>query len=142
MKKKLIIIMILFLYSCSSNKREKFSYKNTDKEFWINSYKTEVFLSCLNEGINNDSIIKILSRKDLLNMNENIFKDEIDSARFIGKNIAKNIPKPFIKIDTDEYNLLEKKFISYNCLKYYASTELDSIAKKAYEKHLKFNNGQ
>lgn len=134
--------MILFLYSCSSNKREKFSYKNTDKEFWINSYKTEVFLSCLNEGINNDSIIKILSRKDLLNMNENIFKDEIDSARFIGKNIAKNIPKPFIKIDTDEYNLLEKKFISYNCLKYYASTELDSIAKKAYEKHLKFNNGQ
>ena len=46
------------------------------------------------------------------------------------------MPQHFVKIDNDEEYLNSKNFISYSCLNYYASRELDSIAKSAYKSHL------
>ena len=47
------------------------------------------------------------------------------------------MPVPYIKIEVGNEYLKNKNFISYNCLNYYASKELDSIANIEYEKMLK-----
>ena len=47
------------------------------------------------------------------------------------------MPKPYINMDNED--LKERNFISMTCLNYYASKELDSIAKKAFKEHLKKN---
>jgi hypothetical protein len=125
------------LLSCNVYKKEKFTYRNDDEKVWINTFKTEVFYSCINEGFGNDSIIRVLKSKDLLNIYDGFPTNEIDKARVIGKKIISDMPKPYIKIDNDESHLKNKNFISYSCLNYYASRELDSIAKKAYKTYLK-----
>jgi hypothetical protein len=42
------------------------------------------------------------------------------------------MPKPYIKFENE--NDFNKNFVSYYCLKYYASRELDSIANIEYVK--------
>nr|WP_315247538.1 hypothetical protein [uncultured Flavobacterium sp.] len=139
MKKTAIILgfLLFTLCSCNSYKRSKFEYRNTDSNVWINTFKSEVFYSCIKEGLKNDSLYKILQKKDLLNMYEGYDMEAIDSARNIGQTIIIKMPKAYIKIDDDQKDLVNKNFISYSCLNYYASRELDSIAKQAYKKHLK-----
>jgi hypothetical protein len=137
MKKKYLILMIAFItLSCSTYKRDKFQYRNDDKNAWINTFKSEVFYSCINEGLKNDSLFKMIKKKDLLNIYDGYPSKIIDSARSLGKKIITEMPRPFIKIDNDEEYLKNKNFISYSCLNYYASSELDSIAKKAYKEYL------
>jgi hypothetical protein len=134
MKKTFLsIITITTLFSCNTFKRERFKYIQEEKQSWINSYKYEAFYGCINEGLKNDSLKIILSNKDLFAPNLNIDFFTIDQARELGRDIAKNIPKPFIKIDKGEEKLASKKFISFSCLNYFASRELDSIAKNQYE---------
>lgn len=128
---------MLLITSCTTYKREKFEYRNEDRNVWINTFKSEVFYSCMKEGMKNDSLYKILKNKDLLNMYEGFEVKSMDYARNIGEKVIKNMPKPYIKIDNDEKDLKSKNFISYSCLNYYASKELDSIAKIEYKKHLK-----
>ena len=41
------------------------------------------------------------------------------------------MPKPYIKVDNETK---EKNFISFECLKYYSSKELDKIANDEYNK--------
>ena len=68
MKKIYLIITITFVtLSCNTYKRDKFQYRNEDKNVWINTFKSEVFYSCIKEGIKNDSVFKIIKKKDLLN---------------------------------------------------------------------------
>lgn len=47
------------------------------------------------------------------------------------------MPKANIKIEKGEEHLKNKNFISYNCLVYYASRELDSIAEIEYIEFVK-----
>lgn len=132
----LIIITAFVTLSCSTYKRDKFQYRNVDKKVWINTFKSEVFYSCISEGIKNDSLFKMMKKKDLLNTYDGYPIKIIDNARSLGKKIIAEMPKPFIKIDNDEEYLKNKNFISYSCLNYYSSRELDSIAKKAYKEYL------
>ena len=136
--KKSIILLSLIILSCSTQKRDNFKYRNDDKKVWINTFKTVAFNSCLREGFKNDTIFKLMSEKDLLNSYDVIddFRT-IDFARELGKQIIIKMPAPYIKIDLGEEYLLKKNFISYNCLNYYASKELDSIANSEYKKMLK-----
>jgi hypothetical protein len=98
-----------------------------------------VFYQCIKEGYGNDTIFKLMEKKDLFNSSENyITLKEAEIARIIGKKIIQNLPPPFIK--TDDENILGKNFISSSCLHSYASKELDSIAKEAYKKYLKSEN--
>ena len=78
----------------------------------------------------------MMKKKDLLNIYDGYPIKIIDNARSLGKKIITEMPKPFIKIDNDEEYLKNKNFISYSCLNYYSSRELDSIAKKAYKEYL------
>jgi len=136
----LLIIAIIILFSCNTFKRERFKYIQEEKQSWINSYKYEVFYGCINEGLKNDSLKIILSNKDLFAPNLNIDFFTIDLARELGESIAKKVPKPSIKIDKGEEKLTSKKFISFSCLNYFASRELDSIAKRQYELSKKANS--
>lgn len=130
-----IVILIFTLLSCNTYKRDKFQYRNDDKKVWINTFKSEVFYACIKEGYKNDSLYKIMSNKDLFNLYDGFELNLIDSARILGKNIIIKIPPPYIKIEDN--NMLKKNFISYSCLNYYASRELDSIANEVYKIHLK-----
>ena len=135
--KKSIILLSLIILSCSTQNRDNFKYRNDDKKVWINTFKSEVFYECLREGFKNDTIFKLMSEKDLFNSYDAIDFTTIDFARELGKKIIIKMPAPYIKIDLGEEYLLKKNFISYNCLNYYASKELDSIANSEYKKMLK-----
>ena len=137
MKKIIILILPFISLSCSTQKRDKFEYRNEDKKVWINTFKSEVFYECLKEGFKNDSIFKLMEKKDLFNSYDAIDFTAIDFARELGKQIIKKMPVPYIKIEVGNEYLKNKNFISYNCLNYYASKELDSIANIEYEKMLK-----
>lgn len=136
MKKSIIKLFFIFfiLISCNSiHVKDGFLYEeNNSKEIWINSYKYEVFYECIKQGIGNDSIRIILKNKDLFNKSQELEFNTIDSARILGHKIIINLPEPYIKIDEGSIN---KNYISYNCLKYYASKELDEIAMIEYKKH-------
>lgn len=137
MKNIFLICVFLFLNSCKTNSlKQKFNYEEKNsKELWINSYKYEVFYGCIKEGLGNDSLRIILKDKDLFNKSLELEFNTIDNARQLGSYIVVNMPKPFIKFENE--NDLNKNFISYNCLKYYASRELDSIANIEFIKTLK-----
>jgi len=140
MKNIFLICAFLLLNSCMTNSlRQSFNYEEKkSKELWINSYKYEVFYGCIKEGLGNDSLRIILKDKDLFNKSIELEFNTIDNARQLGSYIVLNMPKPFIKFENE--NDLNKNFISYNCLKYYASRELDSIANIEFIKTLKKNN--
>jgi hypothetical protein len=134
--KTILFIGILSMGSCNTSK--KFVYHFED-DTWIKSYKTYAFCSCFSESYKNDSIIKMIGEKDFINQSEIIANWEIiDRAKNLGANIAKNIPKPiypkFEEGKRDEF--YKKNYYLVSCLNYYASKELDIIAKKEYKKQM------
>ncbi|OYQ49905.1 hypothetical protein CHU92_00230 [Flavobacterium cyanobacteriorum] len=137
MGKLLILCVFCGLLCCNSIKNNPFTYKQTTKELWIDSYKYEVFYGCIKEGLGNDSLRILLRNKDLFNPNLELDIETINHARGLGAIFIEKIPQPYIKIDKGEEHLRNKNFISYNCLRYYASKELDSIANEEYRKNEK-----
>lgn len=139
MKSIIVIIVLCCVFtSCATHKSDKFEYHfgKVDNE-WIKMYKTEFFLSCLRKGYQDDEIFKLIAKKDLLVPYEPILfhYDQIDS---LAGNVIKNMPKPiFPHCDdcTEEEELadLKKNYVCASCLNYYASRELNLIAKRAYK---------
>lgn len=143
MKNKIIIlgVLLLIISSCESYKRTKFEYhfgKNENE--WINMYKTDFFFTCLRKGYKTDTIFKLIAQKDLLVPYEPILfhYSKIDT---LANRIINNIPKPIYPhcddcTEVEEKESLKKNYICASCLNYYASRDLDSIAKKAYKEYL------
>lgn len=125
--------MLFFYSSCTCYKRESFKYENV-KNPWINSYKEYVFIECVKQSYNNDSILFLFPIKDLLNTYDGIAFTDIESAKSLGQKVAINIPDPSYKFD--DYQAGQKYYVS-SCLRYYASSELDSIALVEYKKFIK-----
>lgn len=136
MKSKALLLLFVCFAACNTYKKDRFSYNYDSEKLWINSYKYEVFYGCMKEGLKNDSLRIILQNTDLFNPSGEIDFNAIDDARKNGELIILNAPKPFVKLDLGEENLLNKNFNSFNCLNYFASRELDSIARKEYKKYL------
>ena len=140
--KKSIILLSLIILSCSLNKRTRFEYNlGSKKNEWINNFKTEFFFICLKKGYKNDTIFKLIAKKDLQYLYEPFAyqHNKIDSLAI---KIIQNIPKPIIPHCDDctkeeEIEELKKNYICATCLNYYASNELDSIAIVTYKKLLK-----
>jgi hypothetical protein len=104
-------------------------------------YKTDFFFTCIRKGYKDDTIFKLIAQKDLLVPYEPILfhYDRIDT---LATTVIKNIPKPIYPYCADctaeeEKEELKKNYICASCLNYYASRELDSIAKKTYKEYLK-----
>jgi hypothetical protein len=115
----------------------KKSKEDKDITFWINTYKQQVFYDCLFENYKNDSISKIMEKEDLFNPNDYIPLSFWPKMKEIGKNAIKYMPENgyFIETDFDR----RRKYISKTCLNYFASKELDSIAKSEYKVFKKMN---
>lgn len=141
--KKILFLTILFLIlSCSTYKRTRFEYNlGSKKNEWINNFKTEFFFTCLKKGYDNDTIFKLIAKKDFQYLYEPFAyqHNKIDS---LALKIIQNIPKPIIPHCDDctkeeEIEELKKNYICATCLNYYASYELDSITRVTYRKLLK-----
>ena len=142
MKNKIVIIVIgCVLWSCTTYKRNKFEYhfgKNQNE--WINMYKTDIFLTCIRKGYKDDEVFKLIAKKDLLVPYEPfLYIKSIDS---LATNVIKNMPKPIFPhcddcTEAEEIEEAKKNYICASCLNYYASRELDSIARKAYKEYLR-----
>jgi hypothetical protein len=140
--KRLTVITIAFLIiSCSTYKRTNFEYHLGKKENeWINNFKTEFFFSCLKIGYKNDTIFKLISRKDFQYLYEP-FAFQHNAINILATKIIKDMPKPIYPhcddcTEKEEKEEAEKNYICASCLNYYASRELDSIAKKAYKEYI------
>ena len=132
----IISILLLILTSCKTYHGDKFYYRGelkSNEKFWINSFKYHVFYECLKEGYQNDSIFKLMGKKDLFYPSDDINLSYPERA--LGKKIIENMPLPYIHID--DKDITGMNFISASCVQYYASRELDSIAKKYYKDYLK-----
>jgi len=135
MKKLNLIVIIFIIISCSTYNRSKFEYHFGNKENeWINNFKTEFFFTCLRKGYKNDTIFKLISKKDFQYLYEPYAfqHNEID---VIATKIVNNIPKPIYPhcdecTEKEEAEEANKNYICASCLNYYASRELDSTAKK------------
>lgn len=130
-----LIFLVLFsfvIFSCSVKKKQ--IYTDKQHETWVTLFKEEVFVECLKESYQNDTIFKLISKKDISGSHDFIvWITEIEIARKLGREFADNIPDPEYKFD---YKIGQKYYMS-SCLKYYASRELDSIAQIEYKKYLK-----
>jgi len=130
MKYITLIFFTLILNSCSSqNKYEHFDYQNGPNA-WINAFKDQMFFACLRESYSNDSIYKMIEKHDALNPYDGLNLESLDKAKALGKSIIKNIPPPAM---CESCNNGENYFMA-DCLHYYKSRELDSIAHTEFKK--------
>lgn len=139
MKKLIILLVIIVLTSCSSYKRTKFEYQlGSNKNEWINNFKTEFFFTCIKKAYKNDTIFNLISKKDFQYHYEP-FAYQHDKIDTLANRIIEKMPKPIYPHcdDCDEKQEKEdaqKNYFCASCLNYYASRELDSIAKNEYKK--------
>lgn len=131
------LMLLFFFSSCTVNKLPRFDYINGSNP-WIDAFKDRVFVNCLKHSYNNDSVFIIINKKDVYINPYDGFYDylEADKIKFLdslGNSIPLHIPPPTGLVE----GVGARNFYMCNCLHYYASRELDSIAKKEYKKHIK-----
>lgn len=133
-------IILFFCYSCNLYKNV-FSYslpEYDEENAWIDAYKYNFFLGCIDAGMKNDSLRLVLKSKDLFYPNADLTFYNVDEARDKGRKVIEKLPPPYIKIDIGDEQFYEgKNYISFTCLKYYASRELDKIVRKKYKEFVK-----
>lgn len=147
MKERIIIVSFLLTLfsSCCGVKKESFRY-NQSSNLWIATYKQHVFCTCLLEGYKNDSVsgyesdtlIWYIRKKDPLVVYDELNFLALESTDVLGKKISHGIPTVVLPAEIyGEEESFERKFIMMNCLNYYDSKELDSIAKLWYKAYLR-----
>lgn len=129
MKYTLLLLVITILVSCGKAPSEKFNYNLSDNP-WIDAYKDHAFFACIHESYG-DSIYKIIENKDAFNPFDGLTLDALQSAKYNGSKISKNMPRPAMCEDCKE----GENYYMATCLHYYNSKELDSIAKAEYKKY-------
>lgn len=123
MENRLCFIALFFcitLSACSVQRKQ-------DKEDWMNSYKRQVFISCIKSQ--NTSVLKN-------DISESINSELLGNTSYVKQ--ADSLGNKFYKL------IQPSKILDYNnnkalvngCLEYYGSKQLDSIAKSAYKKYL------
>jgi hypothetical protein len=143
MKNLIVVITTIIFLSCNTHKRERFVYNlGQEKEQWINNYKTEFFIKCLQKGYKNDSIIKLMAKVDILYYLSDPLEFQHKKLDSLAHKIITEMPKPIIPHcdDCNENEENKKKLICANCLNYYGSKELDFMAQEAYKKYNKNEN--
>ena len=132
-----LIIVVLLFASCKTIRNNRYDTPRETTAF-INAFKDHVFFKCFAESypaVSRDSIFKILSKFELYNPNED-FRDYVFAHKNLIDSLGISIPKnlaPFWHRDGEE-NKGKNVYIA-SCLHYYASSQLDSIAKAAYKKY-------
>jgi hypothetical protein len=148
------LLLLITVLSCTSIKGtdkvntyygDNFFYPGSSKgkrisiNYWVISYKRSAFYQCLFQGYKNDSIYKLAKKEDLF-FETIIPIDKWDKIRADSKKIADNMP--VVESHYDDELGKKKKYISATCLCYFASRELDSIAKEEYKLFRKDKNNK
>lgn len=138
--------VILTIFSCSSIKGSKelniyygdaFFYpgysknKPSPKNGWVIEYKQSSFYYCLSQGYKNDMIFKLIHKEDIF-LESQVPMSLWPTVRMDSKKIIDNLPATEYYNDETDKN---KRHILETCLCYFASRELDSVAKRAYKEH-------
>lgn len=129
--KILFILLLVVLYSCNSAK-DHIRLKNTtwDRRYTKQDFKDYVFCECLLAGLGDESI------REKFEMTDKTFYSPVHAVLF--DSISKVIVKPVIlsmKVDSAESvgrvseATEHKKNVFGNCMNFYKSKELDSIAR-------------
>ena len=131
--KYILIVCLVIAAGCKTrHQNTNFEY-NISENPWIDAFKDKAFVSCLKESYKNDSIFKMIEEVDLYNPYDGYYtiNEFVAKADNIGRVVAKNIPK------TNYRDYGKSNYYMATCLHYYASKELDSIAKAEYKKYIK-----
>jgi hypothetical protein len=139
----MVLLTTLFL-SCSSIKGTKklntyygdvFFYpgslkiKPGPRNGWVEDYKQNSFYQCLSQGYKNDSIFKLIHKEDIF-LESPLPMSLWPKVRMDSKKIIDSLPETeYYNDETDKH----KRHILETCLCYFASRELDSIAKEEYK---------
>lgn len=121
----------MLMTGCSPQTYQHFDY-NKSSNPWIDAFKDQVFFSCLREGYKSDSLFNAIEKKDALNPYDGLELEALNLARSLGKTLVKNMQPPSM-CDGCKTGM---NYYMANALHYYNSKELDSIAHKAYKKHI------
>lgn len=139
MKRKYVIIVVFLFAACETSKLQQFN-NSKDENAFINAFKDHVFFKCFYASYPynvRDSISRIMMKYELYNPNEDFRIYAFENKKLIdslGISIPKNIP-PFWHIEGEENK--GKNVYLATCLHYYASSQLDSIARTEYKKYRK-----
>lgn len=127
MRTTFLFALVIFFGACRVSNNPK--PNDPEETNWILAYKTTVFISCMNS-----------SGKDIRDISKAICFDIIgdinyfDRADSIGNHLSEKInPSPIIDFEGG-------KPVTIQCLDYYNSRVLDSIAKSEYKKFRKKRN--
>ncbi|MGG7035926.1 MAG: hypothetical protein ACI7YS_12140 [Flavobacterium sp.] len=149
------MLLLATLFSCSpieGTKKlntyygDKFFYPGSSKNKpspkigWVIAYKQKAFYQCLFQGYKNDSILKLIKKEDLFTTYDFIPFSTFDKIKSDSKKIIDNISPNEYFIEDEETK--KRNYISSTCLCYFASRELDSIAKNEYKLFLKDKNNR
>ena len=126
---KLFVLFVLVASSSNKNKFETFDYQKSNNP-WITAFKDQVFFSSLRESYQNDTIFDLIGKKDAFNTYDGLDLENIALAKSLAKNMVNNIPIATMCEGCGK----DQKYFMANCLHYYQSRELDSIAHAEFEK--------
>lgn len=132
MKQIILICISLLLFSCSNKNYQKFDY-NISANPWIDAFKDQVFFASLKESYQDDSIFKLMEKKDAFNTYDGLSTDAIIKARALGLQLIKNMPPPVMCENCGP----GKNYYIANALHYYNSKELNEIAIAEFKKYRK-----
>jgi len=129
----LFAVIFLFLGCQTRYRYPKFDYsKNTGANPCVLAFKDRVFFAILAEFYKGTDAMKEIRKRDVGNPYDGIYSaslfKKIDS---IGKDFAKKIPPPALCHECTK----EQNYFMAQALHFYASSDLDSIAKAELKKH-------
>lgn len=135
MKKLFFLLLFSILFSsCIINQLPQFDHYKSQNP-WVSAFKDRVFIKCLEHSYSNsDTILKLIGKTDAFNPYDGIYSYLEKNWKYIDS-IGKSIPKNAPTLWLDDYK--DHNTYLCNCLHYYESRELDSIAKKEYKKNSK-----
>ena len=129
MKYILIVCLVIAVGCKTRHENTNFEY-NISENPWIDAFKDQVFFNCLRESYSDRKVFEIIEKYDAFNPYDGLDSENIILAKKLGEEISKNIPPPIM---CDGCKGGQNYFMA-TCLHYYASKELDSIAKAEYKK--------
>lgn len=134
---KKYILVLIFLGGCSTIRHMSKPNQNNDYKAWITAFKDRVFIKCIDYSYpKSDSILPIIGRKDAFNPYDGIY-NYLDVRFELIDSLGRSIPKKMQPLWIDDFK--GRNTYLCNCLHYYSSFELDSIAKaefRIYQKKL------
>jgi hypothetical protein len=130
-----IFLVVLITFSCTNK-----TINQRKNKFYINYFKDKVLCECIIAGLNDKEI------RDKFLSEDKSFNDRV--VYYLFDSLSKEIIKPTIeKIRLDSIESEEilgegsaGKNVFNECLKFYKSKKLDSIAKTNNKKWIKINN--